>query len=978
MSYGIKNIVRFKDTHGVLWTIPISKDGHNDSLVELIPSGNPLMLEFLSDSDDIFSTIHESRANINVIAETNFAFDDLYTTEDLEYKVDIYQGDNLVTDWTNQVASPYETYTESGLDLELVNNSANGGADSNLFALTSGDKVTVFFKLTKNSGDLNALLSLTNEAWTIEDQETLAEGWNILTLTAGWTGNSKFIFWSYGNTDFEIESFFAIKSSALYWTGYLVADYGEEPYEQPPYPVLLKATDGLDYLKNYQYDDDGEYYTGRRLESQIILDILGKIGYNSFNEYINLYENGMNTGVADSPLDQIYIDSELFKDMNCYEVLEEVLKKYGASIRQWAGQFCLYRPVEFDGATVYGRVFTDSVTKTGTSITTAQYIKRTGSATNYIQVSGGTKMMQSPIAEIDIIQDYGYKDSWIKNWQLVRNKELTSPDFDFWEEDETYYVPTGLAGESEGVFILSTALVQNRHIYQTFGYYGKSTSNDITFSFDYLTYSPTAGTLQIRIMVKSNTDSKYLYNYDELELKWNSSTDFIDVVVSDMIKGKSDWRTYSCSILDGLPSDGNYTIAIYIPNSDETGSIVGIKNIKFNETSDNLQALRFKKPTFWETWFKFPFHTEKWWKKNFVHERFAGFKELIGEDTEEVVYREYIKTNPVTGGKINYKFILGDDTNSSIDNKLEQFKGTLSLVTRDSLTNAASDFVTAHAGAYATGGVTVTSSDEDIIFTAAVAGTDFTGSTTITNTSGNLTGTVENTTANVNAVAREDLVELTGTSGTANITCNGLTKLATFGDDLIDSAADFVTSWAADYLAVDVVVTSSGPYVTFTASTPGTDFTSDPTTIANVSGDLSGDVTTTSENVVPVARVDTIALSGLSGAANILCDGVTRAVDIDETLAATDEWNTRGGSEATEVIDLVGDEMKAQYARSKHFIQMMMREDDTYGSLSSFSMLKNLQDSVNTFSGNNRKFIPLAAEFNVIDRFWNIDKIEIL
>lgn len=64
----------------------------------------------------------------------------------------------------------------------------------------------------------------------------------------------------------------------------------------------------------------------------------------------------------------------------------------------------------------------------------------------------------------------------------------------------------------------------------------------------------------------------------------------------------------------------------------------------------------------------------------------------------------------------------------------------------------AAAFVTDHAAAFVAGGVTVTQGGVghtgDIIFTSAAAGTDFTGATSITNTAGDYSGTVVNTTAN--------------------------------------------------------------------------------------------------------------------------------------------------------------------------------------------------------------------------------------
>lgn len=66
------------------------------------------------------------------------------------------------------------------------------------------------------------------------------------------------------------------------------------------------------------------------------------------------------------------------------------------------------------------------------------------------------------------------------------------------------------------------------------------------------------------------------------------------------------------------------------------------------------------------------------------------------------------------------------------------------------LTTTASDFVTANSAAYATAGITLTSSGADLIFTAAVAGTPFV-SPSVANATGDLAGSVANTTANVAA-----------------------------------------------------------------------------------------------------------------------------------------------------------------------------------------------------------------------------------
>ena len=106
--------------------------------------------------------------------------------------------------------------------------------------------------------------------------------------------------------------------------------------------------------------------------------------------------------------------------------------------------------------------------------------------------------------------------------------------------------------------------------------------------------------------------------------------------------------------------------------------------------------------------------------------------------------------------------------------------------------------------------------------------------------------------------AQVEIVTLTGTSGTANITgAGGLTKLVTFGDDLPDTAADFVTSWAADYLAVGIVITNNGETIVFTANVAGTGFTQPA--IANASGDLAGTVANSVLNFAVTEAPDTRA-----------------------------------------------------------------------------------------------------------------------
>lgn len=102
---------------------------------------------------------------------------------------------------------------------------------------------------------------------------------------------------------------------------------------------------------------------------------------------------------------------------------------------------------------------------------------------------------------------------------------------------------------------------------------------------------------------------------------------------------------------------------------------------------------------------------------------------------------------------------------------------------------------------------------------------------------------------NVVAVKAKKTATLTGTSGTANVTINGVDYLATFATDLTTTAADFVTAYAATILARHgrCVVTSSGADIIVEAGVPGMNVL--VTVSAAVSGNLTGSVAATTAAV---------------------------------------------------------------------------------------------------------------------------------
>jgi hypothetical protein len=150
---------------------------------------------------------------------------------------------------------------------------------------------------------------------------------------------------------------------------------------------------------------------------------------------------------------------------------------------------------------------------------------------------------------------------------------------------------------------------------------------------------------------------------------------------------------------------------------------------------------------------------------------------------------------------------------------------------------------------------------------------------------GDLDGTVDNTTANITGVARIDTLTLTGTSGTANITVGGLTKLCTFTSDLNQTAIAFVMDWYQDYYAIGIQLNYSTNHISF-REINGNDF-SGASSISTLTGNLDGSYNTDPAHSEGLKRVDTVTLTGTGGCADITCDGLVRRAIWSGTLTST-------------------------------------------------------------------------------------------
>jgi hypothetical protein len=769
----------------------------------------------------------------------------------------------------------------------------------------------------------------------------------------------------------------------LYFRGYVNVNNYSEPYDDYPYDVAISVNCGLGLLKEIPYEvSDGVAYTGRLRESQILLDILGKIGFTTFTEIVNIYEYRMASGVDDSPIDQTYIDASVFDDMSCYEALEYLLAKWHALIRQRRGVFVIYRPTEMI-TTAYARTFTAVTTKTGSTITALMPLRRSTSATADLRDHNGGRMLPlSAVKNITMDQDYGNRVSWLENYLFDSDTydEATNL-FENWSVVglASSFIPIGrvLGKELQGVYMLYTIAGSipdlSCYLYQEIGSMAVATSDVFGFSFDYRLINPTGAAVAsvdvcIEIADVARTQWVNLEN-DDSSCLWYNSLHYINFTVASVPKGANDWVHFETSI-PGLPIDGPFSVRLFQTNK---SIFICYKDVRFFATSDDI--VYHKKQRFWVEIIKHKlFRVE-------IHRYAPAYTELV--EREEIVAKSWEITNAIEGIEEGREYILGDANETNITNVIEQFRGSLGLMVAGSLAQTAQDFVTSwvsHYAALTNPSVVLTCASNALYFESATAGIDFTGATSITNTSGTLAGTVTLIRANQVAVNQVDTIKMhPSSSGTAWITIRNLTKVMTWDPAGIGTTvSNFVTANAADYLTIGVTIATTGTPAWMTATATNGAFGYD-TTVVNKTGDLHGEVELTTTAQPPLKRKDKITLSGTSGTAAVVCHANSEVATLNAAtvLDYTTNWNTRGGAENDPLLEIVGGELGDQTSAPRQLLALPMYDLVDNDIDPHVDVIGCFQDDLNVSGAQAIIFAFNRGVFDMKNRHWDIDMVEV-
>ena len=129
--------------------------------------------------------------------------------------------------------------------------------------------------------------------------------------------------------------------SAVVFVGFLESDSYEEPYAfYQNYEITLTARDNLGRLEDIEYlTISGERQIGLQRIDQVLSYVLLQTGNSLLsNDFVNIYASGQNELLP--TFGQTYVNVSGFwnedenEPISCLEVLERILKGYGAQIRQ--------------------------------------------------------------------------------------------------------------------------------------------------------------------------------------------------------------------------------------------------------------------------------------------------------------------------------------------------------------------------------------------------------------------------------------------------------------------------------------------------------------------------------------------------------------------------------------------------------------------------------------------------------------------
>ena len=232
-------------------------------------------------------------------------------------------------------------------------------------------------------------------------------------------------FFSFSDTEFFIVYKF---SGVEQFRGYLLNDITGEPFQDPPYPVVLTATDGLAQLKEVSLEgpeNDIDLFTVIR-ETLNILNL--ELNIEVCNDlYEGLVQDNTKSIFAQDANKNLMIQQGTFDDLelNAYEFLDEICKSFGWALYQKNGRWLLQRSIArmIDTTVIYihswdtGEVIDSYVNNPSTAITDFTDVPYNSSLVRGVVYGNGIFVATGSISRLYSFDGINWTKPTVSGWQ---------------------------------------------------------------------------------------------------------------------------------------------------------------------------------------------------------------------------------------------------------------------------------------------------------------------------------------------------------------------------------------------------------------------------------------------------------------------------------------------------------------------------------------------------------------------------------
>lgn len=171
-----------------------------------------------------------------------------------------------------------------------------------------------------------------------------------LTLTL-WTENAQDITWeTFITAEHDEWKVIVMVDNDYYFHGFITPDEGNSPFQDKPYEVTLRATNGLALLKDVDLVDlDGDKFTGINRLIDYIAAALKQTGLDlPIRTYCNYYNTSFSNrlfGTSNEMFNQAYLEYRTFLKtamdfVSCYDALMIILDKF-CRLEYWNGYWVI-------------------------------------------------------------------------------------------------------------------------------------------------------------------------------------------------------------------------------------------------------------------------------------------------------------------------------------------------------------------------------------------------------------------------------------------------------------------------------------------------------------------------------------------------------------------------------------------------------------------------------------------------------------